>query len=153
MFLNTSHSHHQSLQPHKLDRSIVGLQLPPSLSRSTRRAATVEVSKKSACCVPALRMESQVLQSRGLVSWASLNPLCGGHARLPSSARAVPAALQRLHSSRCSSLVRLRISGLALPCRRAVLSSLPCTVVVLCGGSPRAGQQQKILSCTSPVRR
>lgn len=61
-------------------------------------------------------MESQVLQTRGLVSWASLKPLCGGHSRLPS-ARPSPAALQRLQSSRCSSLVSPRITRLALPCR------------------------------------
>ncbi|KAK9827155.1 hypothetical protein WJX74_008527 [Apatococcus lobatus] len=55
-------------------------------------------------------MESQVLQGRGLVSWASLKPLCGGHARLPTSARLVPAALHRLQSSRCSSLNELNSS-------------------------------------------
>ena len=53
-----------------------------------------------------LRMESQVLQTSGLTSWASLKPRCPSHARRTSPALPRLAAAQICNALRSCSLVR-----------------------------------------------
>ncbi len=52
-------------------------------------------------------MESQVLQTSGLTSWASLKPRCPSHARRPSTALPRLATAQLCHALRSSCLVRV----------------------------------------------